>query len=134
MKPYITLFIKNGYDSMKAIQSIQSKQELQEIGVMILGHRSLMMNEIKKLQLNKDENHEITKGMETNGMVIYESDGLSGCTSPSTHSTATTDFMFKQQFDQNVNNNNVQMVYGHNQNNQFPIHKNYGYQHGNHMI
>ena len=53
LKPYHALFIENGYDSIKAIKTIRDKQELEDIGVRILGHRSVLYTEIKKLQNNE---------------------------------------------------------------------------------
>merc|ERR1712154_282985 len=44
-----------GYDSMQAVKSINSKQELKEIGVVALGHRGLIISEIKKLNGSVDD-------------------------------------------------------------------------------
>merc|ERR1712232_1118740 len=39
---------------MKAICSISDKQELKEMGIPTMGHRSLLMREIQKLQLKEN--------------------------------------------------------------------------------
>ena len=49
LEMYYKLFVVNGYDSMKAIKAIESKQELIDIGVVIPGHRTAMMAGIRKL-------------------------------------------------------------------------------------
>merc|ERR1719361_1674324 len=57
LKPYYPLFIRNGYDSLKTIKTIQSKEDLAEMGVMILRHQSVIMTEIKKLQQQREESN-----------------------------------------------------------------------------
>ena len=52
---YYPFFIKNGYDSLRVIASIQSKEELKEIGVSVMGHRTLIFSEIAKLQKNQTD-------------------------------------------------------------------------------
>jgi len=47
---YHPIFIQHGYDSMKAMKTIESKKELLNLGINILGHRSLIIYEIQKLR------------------------------------------------------------------------------------
>eukprot|EP01083_Nonionella_stella_P140990 433568_1 len=47
---YVSLFVNEGYDTMQAIQAIETKQEILELGVEIHEHQTLILNEIRKLQ------------------------------------------------------------------------------------
>ena len=47
---YFSLFLGNGYNSMRAIQAIRSKAELKAIGIVILGHQTLILSEIEKIE------------------------------------------------------------------------------------
>merc|ERR1712154_99091 len=62
MSQYYPLFIANGFESMKVVKIIEGKDELKEIGVNVLGHRSVIMEAIKKLRANNG----YTEGLDTN--------------------------------------------------------------------
>eukprot|EP01083_Nonionella_stella_P307377 1080060_1 len=47
---YADMFIDNGFECMQAIASIESREELEEIGVKALGHQIFILSEIKKLK------------------------------------------------------------------------------------
>merc|ERR1712228_566526 len=62
---YFDLFIENGYESIKFIKTMQSKTELQEIGIHKLGLQTLLWSEIKNLKEN-DEAMKTAKFNKTN--------------------------------------------------------------------
>eukprot|EP01084_Bolivina_argentea_P098884 177762_1 len=43
---YIDTFVSNGYDNMRAIQAINSKEQLARCGIQIPGHQTLILSEI----------------------------------------------------------------------------------------
>jgi len=46
---YNKMFRENGYESMKTIRMIASPYELEKIGIRMVGHRELLIEEIRKL-------------------------------------------------------------------------------------
>merc|ERR1719242_439697 len=87
-EPYYPRFINNGYESLKAIKSIQNKQELKDMGVQILGHQGLLMTEIEKLKLKRN----VTRGMDTSEMV--ERDGVSFAAKSGAYGTYSTNTQY----------------------------------------
>eukprot|EP01084_Bolivina_argentea_P109464 195669_1 len=49
---YFNNFVDNGYDSMDFIKAISDRQQLEEIGIIIPGHKTKILTEIKKLANN----------------------------------------------------------------------------------
>jgi len=47
---YTNTFILNGYESLKFIQDIEHEQELEELGIVLKGHKKRIMAEISKLK------------------------------------------------------------------------------------
>lgn len=52
---YYSAFVANGYDSLKFIQDIQREEELEELGIVLRGHKRRIMREIEKLRERNDE-------------------------------------------------------------------------------
>merc|ERR1719242_1858256 len=63
---YYKLFIQIGYDSMKSIRAIESKQELHDLGVSIHGHRNVLIEEIEAMKGEK-----ITIGAEIDSNSVH---------------------------------------------------------------
>jgi len=74
---YHSLFVQNGYASMKTIASIESKEQLQEIGVKNDEHCDLMMSAIKRLQREEDDEKEAA-----DFIVSGDGDAMSGFVTP----------------------------------------------------
>merc|ERR1719273_651943 len=47
---YYSAFVANGYDSLRFIQDIQSEQELEELGIVLRGHKRRILAEIRLLR------------------------------------------------------------------------------------
>merc|ERR1712242_221827 len=50
LQKYYGLLVQNGYDSLKALQYIDSIDELKDIGIVARGHQKFLFGEIKKLK------------------------------------------------------------------------------------
>merc|ERR1712048_627831 len=50
---YYSAFLKNGFHSLRFIRDIQSEQELEEMGIVLKGHKRRIMTEIQKLRPSK---------------------------------------------------------------------------------
>eukprot|EP01083_Nonionella_stella_P157728 512424_1 len=62
LEQYYSLFIENGYGSMRAIKSIRDKTELAEIGISKKGHQTLIMSNIEHMQREEqNQNRNKTK-------------------------------------------------------------------------
>ncbi len=59
---YTNNFIKNGFDSLKFVKAIKGMDNLKQIGIKLLGHRVLIMEEINRLDVNAKK--EFTKSDE----------------------------------------------------------------------
>ena len=46
---YYEVFVKNGYESLDFIKEINDREELEVIGIMLLGHQTKFLAEIKRL-------------------------------------------------------------------------------------
>merc|ERR1711971_1299501 len=74
---YHSVFVQNGYASMKTIASIESKEQLNEIGVTNQDHCNLVMSAIKRLQREEDEEKEAA-----DFIVSGDGDVMSGFVTP----------------------------------------------------
>merc|ERR1712176_1139641 len=52
---YLTNFAKNGYDTMEFVRDIYGVNALLDIGIVLKGHQTKLMHEIRKLQEDDDD-------------------------------------------------------------------------------
>merc|ERR1712156_1058087 len=52
---YYSTFVSNGYDSLRFILDIDSEKVLEELGIVLKGHKRRILREIEKLRRNDDD-------------------------------------------------------------------------------
>ena len=57
---YYETFKKNGLENLALISKLENVDDLEDIGIRMKGHQSIIMNEIKRLKLKSDDLHEKT--------------------------------------------------------------------------
>jgi len=72
---YYNAFVLNGYGTMAKLLTIWDRQELQRIGVMLLGHQTKIMGDIRRLRRHRGartrtrEGHKARRGSRLNALV-----------------------------------------------------------------
>eukprot|EP01084_Bolivina_argentea_P067278 122546_1 len=56
---YYDAFVSNGYDAMDVIMAIENKNDLNEIGIVLKGHQTKLLFEIRKLQKTQTKEEDI---------------------------------------------------------------------------
>merc|ERR1712061_948383 len=76
LSQYLDIFINNGFDSLTFIKNIQSKSDLNDIGITKIGHQIQLMEAIRQLKLGEGELQlEGTKSICEDGKEGYLKDG-----------------------------------------------------------
>ena len=71
LSQYLNHFIQNGYESLHFIREIDNKSQLEEIGILLAGHKTKLMVAIRELRpksndlLNQEEGFGIEKNYNT---------------------------------------------------------------------
>merc|ERR1712129_376270 len=55
LQKYHPMFVRNGYDSLKALAYIESVDELKDMGIVAKGHQKLLFGEIRKLNAKEND-------------------------------------------------------------------------------
>eukprot|EP01083_Nonionella_stella_P162753 534571_1 len=64
---YIDLFLDQGYDNIRAVQTIKNTTHLSTLGVWLPGHQTIILAEISKLQSEYDIDFDRVRGRPTSG-------------------------------------------------------------------